>query len=85
MQEEEITNEKYRVVSVDKTTPPEGLPGKNWYHYVIGYGDSTIDGTKPGTLKGVTQHAEDVARDLNARSKSPRSQYAPKQTQRKKS
>lgn len=76
--------EKYHVISVDKIATPEGMPGNNWYRYVIGYGNSTIDGTKPGTLSGVMEHAESVVNDLNIRSKSPRSSYAPRQTQRKK-
>ena len=83
MQEEEIILKKYHVISVNKTSPPEGMPGDNWYHYVIGYGDKQIDGSKPGTLKNVTQHAEDVARDLNERSLTSRSTYAPRQNQRK--
>lgn len=84
MPEQEMSTEKYQLVSVEKTIPPEGLPGKNWYRYVIGYNNSTIDGTKPGTLQGVTEHAEAIVIDLNIRSKSSRSTYAPKQTQRKK-
>ena len=84
MQEEKVTRAKYHVISVDKTTPPEGLPGKNWYRYVIGYGNKTIDGSKPGTLQNVTKHAENVAQALNDRSNSSRSAYAPKPNQRKK-
>ena len=78
-----LKQDKYKVESVKKTNTPEGLIGDNWYQYIIGYGSSTINGTKPGTLKDVTQHAESVALDLNTRSKSPSSTYAPKQTQRK--
>lgn len=84
MQEEKVIRAKYHVISVDKTTTPEGLPGKNWYRYVIGYGNKTIDGSKPGTLQNVTQHAEDVAQALNDRSTSSRSTYAPRQNHQKK-
>lgn len=58
----------YRVVSVEKTDPPEGMPDGSWYRYVIGQGRSKIEGFKPGSLKAVTLHAETVAEDLNARS-----------------
>lgn len=68
---------KYQVVSVEKTATPEGLPGDNWHRYVIGQGTSKIEGTKPGTLKAVTEHAETVAEDLNSRTGRGGSTYAP--------
>ena len=58
----------YKVVIVKKITTPEGMPGNNWHRYVIGRGDSDIEGMKTGTLNSVTQHAESVAEDLNLRS-----------------
>lgn len=61
------TGSKYRVMSVKKTTTPEGLPDGDWYRYVIGQGLSKIEGLRPGTLKTVTEHANSVAEDLNAR------------------
>jgi len=69
---------RYRVVSVEKTDPPEGMPGSNWHRYVIGQGRSKIEGLKPGSLKTVTQHAETVAEDLNARAAGSNSAYAPR-------
>ena len=78
--EAEVENEsKYSVVTVEKTPAPEGLPGDNWYEYVIGYGRSKIVGKKPGTLKAVTEHAETVAEDLNSRASRGGSTYAPRQ------
>ena len=58
---------QYRVMSVEKTATPKGLPEDNWYRYVIGQGRSKIKGLRPGTLKTVTDHANAVADDLNAR------------------
>jgi hypothetical protein len=57
---------KYRVMTVTKITPPEGMSGM-WHHYVIGEGNSRIDGKRPGTLQAVTHHAETVAETLNLR------------------
>lgn len=74
---------KYEVISIDKIDTPEGMPEGEWYCYVIGYGRSKIDGKKPGTLKDVTQHAEAIAEDLNLRSQSKKSVYAPRQNQNK--
>ena len=83
MHEDETNRVKYQVVSVDKIITPEGMPDGDWYCYVIGYGNSIIDGKKPGTLINVTQHAEAVAEDLNLRSQNKKSVYAPKQNQNK--
>ena len=69
---------KFHVVSVEKTAPPEGLPGDNWHLYVIGQGTSRIEGKKPGTLQTVTEHAETVAEDLNLRMDRGGSTYAPR-------
>ena len=78
--ETEFDNEdKYTVVTVEKTQHPEGMAGDNWYEYVIGYGRSRVVGKKPGTLRAVTEHAETVAEDLNARARRGGSTYAPRQ------
>lgn len=74
---------KYHVISVDKTIAPNGMPGDNWYSYIIGDGNSRISGTKPGTLQNVTEHAEAVAEDINSRSGNYKSQYAPIRNQKK--
>jgi len=85
MLEGETVIAKYQVISIDKIDTPKGMPEGDWYCYVIGYGSQRIDGKKPGTLKNVTQHAEAVAEDLNLRSQSKKSVYAPKQKQNKNS
>lgn len=86
-QEQEQVNEetktvavklKYNVVSVEKTSAPDGMAGDNWHLYIIGQGSSKIEGKKPGTLKSVTEHAETVAEDLNARTSRSGSTYAPR-------
>jgi len=78
MQEEKINKIKYHVVTVEKITPPEGMPGDNWHRYVIGQGNSTIEGKKPGSLKAVTLHAETVTEELNSRTGRGGSTYAPR-------
>ena len=74
----EMWNEvEYSVISVDKTTPPEGVKGGSWYRYVVGRGNSTLVGCRSGTLTEVTRHAETLASDLNSRSgRSGRSVWA---------
>ncbi|MCW9025368.1 MAG: hypothetical protein OQK73_11915 [Gammaproteobacteria bacterium] len=75
MTNENPDNPKYQVISVEKTTPPSGLPGDNWYRYVIGQGRSKIDGLKRGSLQAVTQHAESVVDDMNERNNRGGSTY----------
>ena len=76
--------EKYSVITVEKIQPPEGMPEGKWHRYVIGRGHAKIEGTKPGTLKSVTEHAETVANDLNSRAQKGGSYFAPSNRQNKK-
>ena len=57
----------YRVESVEKTDPPQGIAAGDWHRYIIGQGNSKIEGLKSGSLQAVTEHAESVAEDLNER------------------
>ena len=66
----DLINSKYHVIKVEKTTAPEGMLGENWYLYVIQKGDlsnSLMECKKTGTLKSVTEHANDVAETINFR------------------
>jgi hypothetical protein len=78
MQEEDVHTRMYTVASVEKAASPKGMPGNNWHRYVIEFGDSTIEGLKPGTLTAVTEHAQSVADDLNERKNQRGSTYAPR-------
>jgi hypothetical protein len=69
---------EFNVITVEKITTPEGMPGDSWHRYVIGKGSSRIEGKKPGSLYEVTQHAETVAEDLNSRKARGGSMYAPR-------
>ena len=66
MDDEPAVNE-YEVTKVEKTTAPEGMPGDNWYRYVIRRGEQVIDCKKNGTRKAVVEHAESVAEQINSR------------------
>ena len=68
--EDYLNAHKYRVMSVEKTDPPEGMPAGDWHRYIIGQGGAKIEGFKPGSLETVTQHAETVADNLNERAAS---------------
>jgi hypothetical protein len=64
---DEPSKDQYEVTSVEKTTAPEGMPGDNWYRYVITRGEQVIDCKKTGSLKTVTEHAASVAELINSR------------------
>jgi len=69
MHNESIEN-KYQIITVEKTTAPDGMPGDNWFRYIIQKGDLTnsiMECKKTGSLKTVTEHAKDQTEILNAR------------------
>ncbi len=57
----------YQVVTVEKTEPPVGIEDGNWYRYVIALEGETIVGNRRGTLKQVTEYAEESAMNLSSR------------------
>ena len=55
----------YAVASVTKSDAPEGLDGEDWYSYVVKDGRSTINGSRRGSLKQVSEYAKQFANELN--------------------
>ncbi len=76
---QEVSDNQFRLISIEKTDPPEGMEG-NWHHYVIGRNGSNIEGMRQGTLKSVKKHAEEFAANLNLRGAKGYSSYAPRKT-----
>lgn len=74
--EKPVIEPKYQVVSIEKTDTPEGMPGDDWYRYIVGQGGAKIEGLKAGTLQEVSLHAKIFAEDLNGRSKGGNAGYA---------
>jgi hypothetical protein len=58
---------KFRVVSIEKTTPPESVSGGEWYRYVIQHNATTLNGLRSGTLNSVAEYLDDYVEKLNAR------------------
>jgi len=73
-----INEDKYSVVTVEKSVRPFGIETGNWCRYVIGQGKSKIVGFKCGTLHAVTVHAHAMVDDLNTRVNKGGSFYAPR-------
>lgn len=85
MHKENTAEQTYKVVSIEKSAAPRGWTGDDWHHYVIGRGKSIIEGDKTGTLKEVTEHVEDLAERINARSDKYGITYVSSYSPRKKS
>lgn len=66
----------FSITSIEKVDPPKGMSGDEWYHYVISQGPSKIDGTRPGSLQSVREHAEEFVENLNERATLGYSAYA---------
>ena len=76
---DEIIKRKFTVMNIEKINTPDGMAGDNWYQYVVGQGTSEIKGLTMGTLKQVTEHANNVANDLDERSKGKKTGYSSNQ------
>ena len=59
--------EPFRLVSIERTEPPTGAAGKNWYRYTIRQGANAINGYLQGTAAGVKHSAEQIVGQLNER------------------
>ncbi len=68
----------YRLVEVAKTQVPQDTSGQKWFRYVLDNGNSQITGKRSGSLKTVTAYATQYAAQLNARSATGNSVWAPR-------
>ena len=59
--------EPFRLVAIDRTEPPNGAAGKNWYRYTIRQGVNAITGYLQGTQTAVKTSAEQIVGQLNER------------------
>ncbi len=80
---DELGDREYIVTEVVKTSRPKGIQSGDWYRYIIGHGSTPISGVRSGSLKSVTQYAEDFARNLNLRVLQGYSAYAARRLQKK--
>ena len=80
---DELGEREFFVIDVVEIDPPDGVSRGNWYRYIIGHGSTPISGVRSGSLKSVTQYAEDFARNLNLRVLQGYSAYAARRLQKK--
>lgn len=67
--EDESDKPRFIIEIIEKSDPPKGMDGKNWYRYIVREGQRKITGFKTGTLKSVTEHVETFTEGLNERSR----------------
>ena len=77
-QDGETPEKPFRILSIEKTDPPENVAGGEWYRYFIEHKSSPIDGLRSGTLRSVTKHLEEYVETLNSRATHGYSPYAAK-------
>ncbi|MFP3874378.1 MAG: hypothetical protein ACLFQT_12065 [Thiohalophilus sp.] len=56
---------RYALVSIEKSPPPQGQSGDNWYRYEIAGGAATIVGYRRGTLGETRVVARECVMHLN--------------------
>ncbi|MGD8644049.1 MAG: hypothetical protein PVI15_07165 [Chromatiales bacterium] len=59
--------EPFTVKLVEKSDPPAGASGADWYRYVVESSRSTITGYSHGSRAEVSRHAQTFVDELNAR------------------
>lgn len=57
---------RYLLVSIEKSPPPQGQTGDNWYRYEIAGGTTTIVGYRRGTLGETRVVARECVMHLNS-------------------
>jgi len=62
-----LTDDDYKVVSVEPADPRDDMVGKGWHCYIIERGDNMIRGYRRGSVKAVTSAAEEIVARLNER------------------
>jgi hypothetical protein len=63
----EVGTPKFIIETIEKSEPPKGVTGTNWFRYTVAQGGHKITGFKSGTLKNVTEHVENFIYGLNER------------------
>ena len=80
--DDEPAKSKFPVNSIEKSDPPDGETGGEWYEYEIGIGSSAIRGKRSGSLEAVTEYVVEYAENLNQRSALGYSSYAARKVQK---
>jgi hypothetical protein len=57
----------YQLISIEHTSTPDGMEGRDWCRYVIAQDSTEIVGYRQGTVQQVTEHAKEYLEKLNSR------------------
>lgn len=58
---------EYKLVGVEKSDPPAGMQGDDWYRYVLRRKNGDIEGRRCGSYQQVSHYAQAFTKELNAR------------------
>jgi len=56
---------RYKIKSIERTMPPEGATGLNWYKFIIENDKNTITNLRAGSKKEVQNFARESIKRLN--------------------
>ena len=56
---------RYKILSIEKITPPAGAANKRWYKYIIANNYNTITSISSGSEKEIRKFALESAKRLN--------------------
>jgi hypothetical protein len=59
--------ERYRLVSIEAVSAPEGCSGRDWYVYRIAQGENGITGYRRGSRAAVDAEVQTIVTALNER------------------
>jgi hypothetical protein len=59
--------ENFEIVSVKPAATPDGMEGDGWHCYEIAQGTNTIIGYRQGSIRPVTEAAQEIVDQLNER------------------
>jgi hypothetical protein len=65
--EDVVDAERYRLVSIEAASAPEGCAGRDWFVYRILQGVNEITGYRQGSRAQVAAEVETILKNLNGR------------------
>ncbi|HEX7081426.1 MAG TPA: hypothetical protein VF329_10465 [Gammaproteobacteria bacterium] len=77
-------DEPFELVSVERSPPPDGSEGNDWFSYRIAQGTNTITGYRQGSLAAIKASLQEIVVALNERRSPKRGRVQLTQTRKPK-
>jgi hypothetical protein len=82
LEDAQLDDERYRLVSLEAVSAPEGCAGRDWFVYRIFQGDNAITGYRRGEREQVNSAVATIVTALNGRREWTKSKPNPKAQRR---